>query len=194
MLLAGSRLTNTPVLGLQTGGELARTSRAIVDPRTLEIVAYEVTGPLLNTRPSLLRIADVREFSDVGLIIDSSDEFVAVDDIIKLKEIYQLRFDPIGMAVNDKNGKKLGRVIGYTLETAAFTIQQLSVKRPMWRSLADTELLVHRTQIIEINDHAIIIESKAVVQEPMMDSVRAVYANPFRKSQPADFKQTDQSK
>lgn len=182
MLLAGTRLIHAPVMGLQTGSELARTQQAVINPRTLEIVAYEVTGPLLNAHPSLLRIADVREFSDVGLIVDSSDEFVGVDDIIKLSEIYNLRFDPIGMTVIDKNRRKLGRINGYTIETAAFVIQQLSVKRPLWRSLGDTELLIHRSQIIEINDREIVVEHDATITEPMIDTVKAVYANPFRKS------------
>ncbi|MFI5212626.1 MAG: hypothetical protein ACHQTE_01570 [Candidatus Saccharimonadales bacterium] len=186
MLLAGTRLINAPVMGLQTGSELARTSQAIIDPRTLEVAAYEVTGPLLNVHPSLLRIADVREFSDVGLIVDSSDEFVSPDDIIKLHDIYALHFQPIGMTVVDEKHHKLGRVESYTLETSAFLIQQLSVKRPLWKSLNDTELLIHRTQITEINDHEIVVHSQAAIPEPIIESVRTVYANPFRKSPQAE--------
>lgn len=186
MLLAGSRLIHAPVMGLQTGGELARTQRAIVDPRTLEIVAYEVTGPLLSDHPSLLRIVDVREFSDVGLIIDSSDEFVGVSDIIKLQEIYTFNFNPVGMAVIDKKRKRLGKVESYTIETGTFSIQQLSVKRPLLKSFSETELLIHRTQIIEINDNAIVVEHDGTIPEPMLESVRAVYTNPFRKNQPIE--------
>lgn len=182
MLLAGSRLINAPIMGLQTGGELARTKRAIVDPRTLAIIAYEVTGPLLAQNPSLLRIADVREFSDVGLIIDSSDEFVAPDDIIKLHEVYLMGFELLSMAVLDKKRRKLGKIIGYTIETEAFVIQQITVKRPLWRSLNDTELLIHRSQIIEINDHEVIVEHEAKIPEPTALNVERVYANPFRKA------------
>lgn len=193
MLLAGSRLLNAPVMGLQTGSELARTARAIIDPRTLEIVAYEVVGPLLNARPSLLRIADVREFSDIGLIVDSSDEFVALGDIVKLDTIYHLQFDPLGMTVRNSKRHKLGKVTGYTLDTNAFMIQQLSVKRPLLKSLTDTELLIHRTQITEINNHEIIVGHDADVVEPMIDTVRAVYSNPFRKPSQAEHSDTQQS-
>lgn len=189
MLLAGYRLLNAPVMGLQTGGELARTARAVIDPRTLTIVAYELSGPLLPTKPALLRIADVREFSDIGLIVDSSDEFVSPDDIIKLGEIYSLKFDPLGMTVvsNEKH-RKLGKVIGYTVEATGFTIQQISVKRPLIHSLTDTELLVHRSQITEINDKEIVVHHESTVREPMVEAVRSVYHNPFRSenSQPAE--------
>lgn len=186
MLIAGSRFTNTPVMGLQTGSELARTEKPVIDPRTLQILAYEVTGPTLDSRPSLLRIADVREFSDIGMIIDSSDEFVSPNDIIKLADIYNLGFDLIGMHVLDEKRRKLGKVIEYTIDTAGFYIQQLSVKRPFFKSFNDTELLVHRSQITAINDREIIVHSRAKVPEPVMDSVKTSYINPFRKSPQAE--------
>lgn len=184
MLIAGSRLLGAPVMGLQTGTELARIEHAIIDPRTLEVVAYELTGPLLDAHPSLLRIADVREFSDIGAIVDSSDEFVSPKDIIKLGDIYDLHFNVIGMPVIDEKKHKLGKVIGYTIETSGFLIQQLSVKRPLLQSISDSELLIHRTQITEINNEAIIVRSKAEIPEPVLQSVRGVYNNPFRKNNP----------
>ena len=186
MLITGSRLLDAPVMGLQTGGELARTSKAIIDPTSLAIIAYELTGPLLNEHPSLLRIADVREFSDIGLIVDSSEEFVGLNDIIKLREIYDLQFDPTGMHVIDEKRHKLGKVDGYTIETGAFVIQQLVVKRPLFKSLNDAHLLVHRTQITEINNHEIIVHSQAEIPEPTMQAVRNAYANPFRKNTQAE--------
>ncbi|MDN5275004.1 MAG: hypothetical protein JWP06_905 [Candidatus Saccharibacteria bacterium] len=181
MLIIGSRLIDAPVMGLQTGGELARTSKAIIDPRTLKIVAYELTGSLLDTHPSVIRVMDVREFSDIGLIVDSSDEFVSPRDIIKLNDVYELHFTLIGMAVIDEKGRKLGKVDGYTIETSGFLIQQLSVKRPLFRSLNDTQLLIHRTQISEINNTSIIVNSEVKVQ-PMLQNVQNSYHNPFRKN------------
>jgi len=181
MLLAGSRLIDAPVMGLQTGGELARTTRPVIDPHTLEIIAYELAGPLLDAQPSLLRIVDVREFSDIGIIVDSSDEFVALGDVIKLDAIYNLHFDPIGMTVIDEKRRKLGKVEGYTIDTGGFIIQQLEIKRPLFKSLNDTQLLVHRTQITEINDSHIVVHSEAEHVAPSTSSVRANYINPFRK-------------
>lgn len=186
MLIAGSRLIDAPVMGLQTGSELARISKPVIDPRTLEIAAYEVKGPLLNMHPSLLRIADVREFSDIGVIIDSSDEFVSPDDIIKLGEIYRLGFDPIGMKVVDEKHRKMGKIIGYTIDTTGFIVQQLAVRRPFLQAINDPELLIHRTQITAINDDEIVVHSRAKIPEPVMQSVRGAYQNPFRKNPQAE--------
>lgn len=193
MLIAGSRLIDAPVMGLQTGSELARISKPVINPNTLEIIAYELSGPLLDIHPSLLRIADVREFSDIGVIVDSSDEFVSPDDIIKLGEIYQLRFDPIGMRVIDEKKHKIGKVIGYTIDTTGFVIQQLSVKRPFLKSLNDTELLIHRTQITEINNDTIVVHSRAKIPEPVIQTVRTAYNNPFRKNPQAEHADHEQN-
>lgn len=193
MLLTHSRLLKAPVLSLQTGGELARTSREIIDPRTLEIVGYELEGPLLSEHPSVLRIADVREFSDIGIIVDSSDEFVIPRDIIKLNEVYEIRFSLIGKPVFDKKRHKLGKVIGYTIDTTGFLIQQLSIRRPLLKSLDDTELLVHRSQIIEVNDHEIIVNSEAeVISEPTATHLRSFH-NPFRSSPQTDTSRLTES-
>lgn len=184
MLIAGSRFLNAPVMGLQTGGELARTSREIIDPATLEVVAFELDGPLLSEHPSLLRIVDVREFSDIGIIVDSSEEFVGVDDVLKLKDIYDLRFELIGKHVIDEKKDKLGKVIGYTIDTVGFMVQQLSIKRPLLKSFNDTELLVHRSQIVEVNDNEIIVQSDAATASEPTATPLPSYHNPFRSSSP----------
>lgn len=182
MMLLGSTLTKAPVMGLQTGGEIAQTKSAIIDPATLTVIAYVVEGPLLEGGTWLLRIADVRELSDLGFIVDSTDEFIHPEDVLKVDEIYKLSFPLLDMPVIDEKRSKLGKVIDFTLETSTFTIQQLTVRRPLLKSFNDTELLIHRSQIIEINDDAIVVHSEAKAPEPELHEVVGSYVNPFRKS------------
>lgn len=185
MMLLGSTLINAPVMSLQTGGELARTKTAIIDPTNLAIIAYELSGPRLTMHPALLRMADVRELSDLGLIVDSEDEFVTEHDVIKLDEIYHMGFELLNMLVTDEKQRKLGHIIDYTLDTNGFIVQQITVRRPLLRSLNDTELLIHRSQIIEINDKAIVVHSEAKAPEPERSEVVGSYINPFRKNEAA---------
>jgi len=189
MLLLGSRLIGTPIMGLQTGTKLAATKAPIIDPSNLKIVAYEVDGPLLAEHPSFIRIADVRELSDVGMIIDSNDEFVGAKDVVALQKIYELDFNLIGLTVIDEIGHKLGKVDDYSLDTDSFIIQQLNVKRGVIKSLADTGLLIHRSQIVEINDRSIIVRTTAKKLEPITKPGQLSYMNPFRSPTP----QTDSS-
>ncbi|MFZ2126108.1 MAG: hypothetical protein WAV04_01190 [Candidatus Microsaccharimonas sp.] len=181
MLVLGSRLNNTPVMSLQTGTRLARTGDPLIDPATLKIVAFEVDGPLLDEHPSFLRTADIREMGGIGMIIDSSEEFVGLNDVIKLKELRELGFKLIGMPVIDERKHRLGKVDGYTVETGSFVIQQLNVNRGLFKGFTTTGLLVHRNQITEINDDAIIVKSAAKKSpEPVLKATRNEYVNPFR--------------
>lgn len=181
MLVTGSQISGTPVMSLQTGAVLAITEDAIINPANLKIIAYELNGPNLDTKPSLLLIRDIREFGDMGMIVNSSEEFVSPEDIIKLQPLYELKFTLIGKYVKDIDHKKIGKVIDYTIDPGSFIIQQLTVKRPLLQSLHEAERLIHRSQIVEINDHEIIIKSGKAKHS----SKKTVhYTNPFRQKTP----------
>lgn len=180
MLLPHSRLLDVPVMSLQTGAELARTSRPIIDPRNLKIIAFELDGEHLDETPSLIRIEDIREASTLGFIVDSSDEFIGVDDVIKIKQVYMYDFRLLDLPVIDTHHHKLGTVCGFTYEPKGYVIQQLNVKRPFLLSLADAEKLIHRSQIISIKDDAIIVNS-ADQPKSVALPVGQKYQNPFRQ-------------
>ena len=186
MLVLGSRLDETPVMSLQTGTRLAQTGTPLINPANLKIIAFELNGPLLTEHPSFLRTADIREIGPIGMIIDSSDELIGLDDVIKIKELYELHFSLIGMNVVDEHKRKLGKVDGYTIETHSFVIQQINVKRGLLKGLTDTGLLIHRSQITEINDTTIIVKTtaKKISPEPVMKATRHDYINPFRNPMP----------
>jgi uncharacterized protein YrrD len=180
MLLLGSRLIGTPVMGLQTGTKLAHTASPLIDPANLKIVAYIVEGPLLSEHPSLIRMADVRELSDIGMIVDSSDEFIALDDVVKIKELYDLHFNLIGLNVIDESKHKLGKIDDYSLDSSSFIVEQLNVRRRGIRSFTETGLLIHRSQIVEINNQSIVVKTTATRVEVDIQPERRSYVNPFR--------------
>ena len=101
MLLRSSQLIGLPVMSLQTGAEIAYSVGLIINPDTLRIVALELDGENLDERPSFLRIEDVRELSNIGFIVDSSDEFIGLEDVISIKNLYDRNFQPIDMRVID---------------------------------------------------------------------------------------------
>lgn len=171
-------------MGLQTGTQLDIAKTPIIDPNNLRIIGYEVDGPLLVEKPSFIRIADIRELSDVGMIIDSNDEFVGLKDVIAIEKIYGLGFKLLGMNVIDESKHKLGKVSDYTLDVGSFIIEQLNVSRGILKGLSEAELLIHRSQIVEINNETIIVRSTAGKLEPVSETSKLSYMNPFRSAPP----------
>ncbi len=194
MLVLGSRFHHTPIMSLQTGTRLAQTSRAIIDPRSLSIAAYELEGPLLSHNPAYLRVDEVREVSSIGMIVDSNEEIIAQGDVISLDNLLHMNFELIGLSVIDELQHKLGKVEDYTLETGSFVIQQLHIKRGFFKGLADTGLLISRSQIVEITDTEIIVKTTAKrIVHPVDSATRHDYVNPFRQSPQPDNQSTSSS-
>lgn len=189
MLISGTDLIDLPILSLQTGAELARTTQAIINPHNLTIIAFEVNGKTLDHHPSYLRTEDIREVSPIGIIIDSSEEFIYSDDIIKQKDIYELEYKLENKSVLDEKRSKVGKAIGYNIEVDGFVIQQISVKRPLLKSFNDSELLIHRSQIIEVTDQAIVIKSKT--ENRAIPKPSQTYVNPFRQSPQTEAMRTN---
>ena len=183
MLLAAERLLHAPVMSLQTGGQLARTKAALIDPRNLMIIAFELEGPALDQHPSYLLVTDVRELSNIGLIVDSSDEFVGPDDVIKVQEVRDFNFELIDKLVESERRQKLGKVTTYAVEPGSFMIKQLNVRRPLLKSFTDTELLIDRSQVVEVNDTKIIIKNDERAPAHVKQAA-GTFTNPFR-GQPA---------
>ena len=170
-------------MSLQTGGQLAVADSAIIDPENLTILAFKLSGARLVERDSYLLTEDIREFSNLGFIVDSADEFVAANDVIRLKEVLELDFLLEGKSVKDQHNHKLGKVTEYSVEPRSFLVKQLIAKRPLIKSFTDTELVFDRTQILEVSDDVIVIKNDERQPAPVARATNT-YTNPFRGQTP----------
>lgn len=204
MLLVGSKMIGASVLSLHVGGKIAETRTDIVDPEDLRVIAYTLEGPIIRNDPevgNVLLTEDVREISDSGLIVDSADRFVMREDIIHLDEVMNLGFSLIGLKVVTQDGKKIGKISDYTIDSTTFSVYQLIVQRPFMSSLMDPELTINRSQIIEIDDFKVTIKhDKAQVKMPKRSQEEATeeefvpnFTNPFRKPAYTDDESTVES-
>jgi sporulation protein YlmC with PRC-barrel domain len=183
MLVLKDRVIDVPIMSLQTGDEIARTETPIIDPRQLVIVAFYCQGPRLDHSPSILHVEDIREVSSLGYIVDSAENLMPPDDLVRLKEILDLHFELIDKQVVEDTGRKVGKVIDYTVDTKSFHILQLKVAPGIWKALQTAEIIIGRRQIVEITDTTIVVKAPTVKVEdtqavPLTDHV---VDNPFRQ-------------
>lgn len=182
MLISSSRLIGTPVMSLQTGGRLAVTKAALIDPRSLFILAFELDGNQLDQHPSFVTVRDIREIGTMGMIVDSSDEFIGLGDVIKIQEVYSFNFKLDNLLVKDEKGRRVGKVNSYSVEPGSFLVKQLRVRRPLLKSLTDTELLIDRSQIVEISNEAVVIKAEDQSVRSHVKAAAGAYTNPFRNT------------
>jgi uncharacterized protein YrrD len=183
MLILSQRLLTQPIVSIQTGGRLGRVSSAIIDPRQLKVVAFRCTGPLLNAGDTILHSEDIREVSSIGLIVDSADDIMPTDDLVRLKEVIGFDFKLEDKLVVEESGHKVGRVTEYSMETGSFYIIKLHVKPGFFGSFGTTEKIIDRSQIVEITPQKITVRSATAKDEsPAEEKAAPVVENPFRRT------------
>ena len=181
MLITSASLIGTPILSVQASSKIAEISEPIIDPDTLTIIAFKVSGPLIN-KAYILDTKSVREYSQYGMVIDSIDDLAEPDDIIKVAKVLDLRFNLIDLKVETKKGTKLGKITDYTLTDNDFIIQQIIVKRPLVKSFIDPTLTIHRKEIVEVTDYKVIVkdEEKTIRARAEKEDFIPNFVNPFR--------------
>lgn len=188
MLINGSHLPGFPILSLHVGGEIARVTEAIVNPDTLKIIAFRVDGPLVGHDDvgDILPVSSIREVSPLGFIVDSVDELVDGESIVRIKKVLELNFSLVGLKVVTKQREKLGKVSEYIVVAEDWQIYQLIVQRPLMKSFLDPELIIPRSRIVEVNDYEVIVKNeKETTKSKAKSDIPADFipnfVNPFRE-------------
>ncbi|MBR5648000.1 PRC-barrel domain-containing protein [Candidatus Saccharibacteria bacterium] len=188
MLVSANRLIGTPILSMQATAQIAFVESAIVDPNSLKIIAFALGGGVVGKSPAyILDVKSIREYTRYGIVIDTIEELVEEDDVIKISEVLKLNFDLVGLKVETKKGSKLGKVSDYTVTDDNFTVQQIIVKRPLIKSFMDPELTIPRKEIVEITDYKVIVkdEEKVIRARAEKEDFVPNFVNPFRQNEQA---------
>ena len=184
MLVTANKLIGTPVLSMQSASAIGYVSAIIVDPEAFKIIAFYLSGRMVNKHQNILDTISIREYSSLGMVIDSIDELVSPTDVVKISKIISLNFSLIGLKVETKKGTKLGHVLDFTTTTDNFSIQQIIIKRPLIKSFSDSELTIPRNEIVEVTDHKVIVkdEEDVIKARASKEDFIPNFVNPFRKS------------
>lgn len=187
MLVYANNLIGTTVLSMQSASAIGHVHEPIVDPNSFKILAFYLAGPLIDKNTNILDVKSVREYSKFGMVVDSIDELVGKDDIVKLSKIIDLNFFLPGLKVETKRGSKLGRIIDFTVTSDDFNVAQIVVKRPLAKSFLDPELIIPRSEIVEVTDYKVIVkdEEQTIRQKSETTEFIPNFVNPFRKTEPA---------
>lgn len=185
MLTMIDKFIGLPIMSLQTGSRLAETTGVIIDPRQLTVAAMYVDGQTLTEKPSVLHPVDIREVSDIGLIIDDESKLMPLDGLVRLQETIDFDFKLEGLRVVDEDGKKHGKVSDYAIDPLSFTIQQIYTSQSLFRSFSSVGKIIHRSQVVSVNNDELVIKStktkvEAAEQAP---SLSQNFVNPFRQTE-----------
>lgn len=173
MLSLGLQFINKPILSLRTGTQLGKIREAIVNPDNLKIEGWHVDDDFHHESRILLS-QDVRDIIPQGFVVNDQDSLTSPHELIRLKQLLELRFEVIGKPVKTVGGKRLGKVSDYAFEKDGFFIQKLYTHQSLVTSFSGGGAIIDRAQIFEITDKNIVVKDAnvpgKVMSMPVTDS------------------------
>jgi uncharacterized protein YrrD len=157
MLKLSGSLLNQPVVSLRTGGVIARTESAIINPHNLKIEGYYCLDSRSRQRLILL-VQDIRDMIPAGIVVDDFDVLSDPEELVRLKKVLDLEYQLHGKPVQTVKKHRLGKVNDYAFDDQAFFVQKLYVERSLLKSLSSDQLAIDRTEIVEVTDKRVIIK------------------------------------
>ncbi len=157
MLQLSGALINRPVMSLRTGGQVATTLSAIINPNNLKMEGLYCQDRFEKRRLVLL-YKDIRDYVRQGLVVNDHDVLSEPADLVRLKDIMAINFELIGKPVVTSTKDKVGKVSDYATEVETMYVQKLYVSQSLLKSFSGGSLSIDRSQIVEITDRKIVIQ------------------------------------
>jgi uncharacterized protein YrrD len=144
-------------MSLRTGGQVATTLSAIINPNNLKVEGFYVQDNRSKQRLVLL-YQDIRDIIGKGLVIDDHEVLTEPDELVRLKDVMKIDFELLGKQVVTVGKKRVGKVSDYAAETTTMYVQKIYVSQSIIKNFTGASLSIDRTQIVEITNKKIIIQ------------------------------------
>jgi uncharacterized protein YrrD len=151
MYVLAKQLSALPVMSLQTGQAIAVVVEPIINIADLEVMALRCqVNNGLRGQEGVILMRDIRQFATDCLIVDSFDEIEDPQEIVRLRSVLEEQFSPLENLVVNESGHRLGKVDDYTINLKTFLLQKLYVHQSLMKSILFNNLVIDRTQIIDV--------------------------------------------
>lgn len=163
MLILGQQLIGKNIMSMRIGRAIGITTEVIVNPKNLKIEGWFAQD--LETKKTVILLSqDVRGFVEQGFAVNDHDALSDPQELVRLKDLLKLNFALINKTVVTDHHRRVGKVINYSLNDSNFFIQKLNINQSVIKSFTGGEVIIDRSQILEITDKKIRV-SEATIQD-----------------------------
>lgn len=156
MLQLSNTILNVPILSLRTSGPIATAVAPIINPNNLKIEGFYCEDAF-DKKELILLCQDIRDTIQGGFVIDDHERLAEPEELVRLKNVLELRFELLGKPIETTSKEKVGKVSDYAVETSSMYIQKIYASRSLLKSLTSNSLSIDRSQVVEITDKRVII-------------------------------------
>lgn len=156
MLQLSESLLKKSVLSLRTGTPVANINAFIINPNNLKVEGFYCQDNR-DGKELILLSQDIREILPNGYVVNDHDVLVDAEDLVRLRDVLELRFDLIGKQVVTVDKEKVGKVSDFATDTDTMFVQKIYVAQSILKTITGGSLGIDRSQIQEITPRRIII-------------------------------------
>ena len=157
MLLLSNAYYNRAVMSLRTGGKIATVTEPLINPNNLKIEGFFCQDKFDN-RELILLARDVRDYLPQGLAVNDHDVLSEPVDLIRQKELIQIRYQLLQKPVITDKRKRLGKVVDYAVDDISLTVQKIYVGQHLLKNFTTGQISVTRDRIIEVTSKKIVVK------------------------------------
>jgi uncharacterized protein YrrD len=174
MLLELSKTKNLPVGALNEQKAVGLVEMPVVFADDAKVIGFLVKMKGVFQGKKVVSFSDVVDLDTKGLVINSADSLLAVDEILRIKDILKSGFKLVGLPARTKNKKYIGRISDVVIETTSGDIIRLYVQ-----SLFDQRIF-ERSMIHDITSKEVILtfdnKNRTEKKNPVADQQKAAEA------------------
>lgn len=160
MLMMSKSLYGRPIMSLRSEGQIGVALEPIINPHNLKILGWWCKAGN-SPKQLILLIENVRELMPNGLAVDDDSALSSSQDLVRHREILDIRFQLPDKLVKTKR-RKLGKVSDFTYDQSMF-VQKIYVSRSLAKIFSSEDtLIIDRNQVQEVTDHYILVDDADV--------------------------------
>ena len=157
---------NQPIMSLRGGRKISSTIEPLINPDKLSILGF-YSEDRASGKDKILLINDIREFGDMGIIINSEEDLTDPSDLVKLESIIDMNFELLNKPIVTQSGKKLGKVDNYAIDDITYKIEKIYGKPNSLKTLSANDYIISRRQIVSVSETELIVKDALIKQSRM---------------------------
>ena len=173
MLRFVNEFIDLPVLSLRGGRRISTTLEAIIDPRKLRVVGFYADDRASGIDKILL-VEDIRELTEMGIIVDSEDSLTDPSDLVRLEEVLNMQYEIVNKKLVTQSGQKIGKADDFAVDDTTFKIEKIYGRPVAMKALKD-DFIISRRQIASVSMEDITVKD-AFVRDQKRHSKRQSFS------------------
>lgn len=128
MFIEATKIIGLPIASIEEESKVGEISQLVIDPKNGALLGFLVRSGGIFSEHKALSVVDVREWDPNGLVIGSIHHIVPINEIVRMKEIVDLKLVILGLKAQTESGKSLGVIENLLIDTDTLTVAKYYVK------------------------------------------------------------------